>query len=170
MSGERPSDAIVSGDTTMAAPSSIVHPEANVRSVLHRSPSVRASAAIIVPRWAVRSSSNSGMAPPRGSQRASFGLNARGNDSRGGVDRQACGPLLRVWADARRDNPNRAAMSPPSFAYPHTRQWQRVHQPPPLGVVSAVSHHVHPQPCLEKERQCSRRAEERRHRAPPHRL
>jgi transposase len=33
-----------------------------------------------VSRWAVRSSSNSGMAPTRGSQRASFGLSARGNE------------------------------------------------------------------------------------------
>jgi hypothetical protein len=32
------------------------------------------------PRWAVRSSSSSGMTSRRGSQRASFGLNARGNE------------------------------------------------------------------------------------------
>lgn len=32
------------------------------------------------PRWAVRSSSSSGMTPRRGSQRASFGLHARGNE------------------------------------------------------------------------------------------
>jgi hypothetical protein len=32
------------------------------------------------PHWAVRSSSSSGMAPRWGSQRASFGLHARGNE------------------------------------------------------------------------------------------
>ena len=46
----------------------------------------------------------------------------------------------------------------------------RVHQPCAPARTAAPGRHLHPQPPLEEERQRPRRAEERRHRPPAHRL
>ena len=63
-----------------------------------------------------------------------------------------------------------ASACPVPLRRPGQRQRLGVHQPPPLYVVPARGHHLHPQPRLQEERQRPRRAEERRRRPAAHRL